>query len=187
MVETRAITLPIGNWFSSSGSVLFNMVDSKPINGSLVDDAVALICSEHGNRADALIEILHGIQGELGCIPEGAVAGIAGALNISRADVHGVVSFYHDFDRLEPGRHVLKVCRAESCQANGSNALATHAEEILGVPFGATTSDGSFTLKSVYCLGNCALGPSVLVGESLHARVDADKFDTLLSDLRERK
>ena len=162
------------------------MAAIKPGQGSAVEDSVTLICGEHGNRADALVEILRGIQGDLGCIPEDAVAGIAAALNMSRADVHGVISFYHDFDRQPPGRHVLKICRAESCQATGSNALAAHAEDALGVAFGATTRDGEFTLKAVYCLGNCALGPSLLVGESLHARVDADKFDALVADLRER-
>jgi formate dehydrogenase subunit gamma len=162
------------------------MAEIEPGSESVTEDTVTTVCGEHGNRADALIEILHAIQRELGCIPDDAVAGIAGALNISRADVHGVVSFYHDFDRERPGRHVLKICRAESCQANGSNALVAHAEDCLGVPFGATTEDGAFTLKAVYCLGNCALGPSLLVGESLHARVDADKFDTLIADLRER-
>ncbi len=160
------------------------MAAIKPGQGSAVEDSVTLICGEHGNRADALMEVLHGIQRELGCIPEDAVAGIAAALNLSRADVHGVISFYHDFDRQPPGRHVLKICRAESCQATGSNALAAHAEDTLGVAFGATTIDGEFTLKAVYCLGNCALGPSLLVGESLHARVDADKFDSLIADLR---
>ena len=160
------------------------MAATKPGNESAAADTVTTICGEHGNRADALIEILHGIQGELGCIPEDAVAGIAAALNLRRADVHGVIGFYHDFDRDRPGRHVLKICRAESCQANGSNALAAHAENCLGVPLGATTGDGEFTLKAVYCLGNCALGPSVLVGENLHARVDADKFDALVAGLR---
>ena len=161
------------------------MAAIKPGNGSAVADSVTTNCGAHGNRADALIEILRGIQGELGCIPEDAVAGIADALNMTRADVHGGISFYHDFDRQPPGRHVLKVCRAESCQANGSNALCAHAEDSLGVAFGATTGDGEFTLRAVYCLGNCALGPSLLVGESLHARVDADKFDSLIADLRE--
>ena len=160
------------------------MAAIEPGQGSAVEDSVTLICGEHGNRADALMEVLHGIQRELGCIPEDAVAGIAAALNLSRADVHGVISFYHDFDRQPPGRHVLKICRAESCQATGSDALAAHAEDALGVPFGATTTDGEFTLRAVYCLGNCALGPSLLVGESLHARVDADKFDSLIADLR---
>ena len=160
------------------------MAATEPDNDSAIADAVTTICGEHGNRADALMEILHGIQGELGCIPEDAVVGIAGALNLSRADVHGVISFYHDLDRRPPGRHILKICRAESCQATGSNALAAHAENALGVPIGATTGDGEFTLKAVYCLGNCALGPSLLVGESLHARVDADKFDALVADLR---
>ena len=160
------------------------MAAIKPGQGSAVEDSVTLICGQHGNRADALMEVLHGIQRELGCIPEDAVAGIAAALNLSRADVHGVIGFYHDFDRQPPGRHVLKICRAESCQATGSDALAAHAEDALGVPFGATTTDGEFTLRAVYCLGNCALGPSLLVGESLHARVDADKFDSLIADLR---
>lgn len=147
-------------------------------------EAVRAICADFDNRPDALIEILHGIQAAIGFVPEGAVAEVADALNLTRADVHGVVSFYHDFAREKPGRHVLKVCRAESCQANGSNALASHAEQALGVPFGGTTGDGEFTLKAVYCLGNCALGPSVLIGETLHARVDADKFDGLVADLR---
>lgn len=155
--------------------------------GSAITDMVTAICADFGNRPDALIEILHGIQDELTCVPEEAVAPVAAALNITCADVHGVISFYHDFLREKPGRHLVKICRAESCQANGSNALASHAEAALGVPFGGTTSDGEFTLKAVYCLGNCALGPSVLVGETLHARVDAEKLDGLLADLREQK
>ena len=154
---------------------------------SEIADTVESICAEHGNRADGLIEILHAIQAELGCVPEAAIQSVAAALNLTRADVYGVVSFYHDFVTEHPGRHVLKVCRAESCQANGSNALAEHAETVLGIPFGGTTEDGAFSLKAVYCLGNCALGPSVLVGERLFARVDADGFDGLLEDLRESK
>jgi len=160
------------------------MAATKPGNENAVAVSVSTICADHGNRADLLIEILHGIQGELGCIPEDAVVGIAEALNLSRADVHGVISFYHDFDRQPTGRHVLKICRAESCQANGSNALAAYAEDCLGIPFGDTTEDGEFALKAVYCLGNCALGPSLLVGESLYARVDANKFDVLVTELR---
>ena len=156
-------------------------------NGTEILETVTSIAAAHGNRADALIEILHDIQGELGCIPEDAVEGIAGALNMTRADVHGVISFYHDFESERPGRHVLKVCRAESCQANGSEALAEHAASALGVPFGGTTGDGEFTLKAVYCLGNCALGPSVLIGEQLHARVDAGKFDGLVADIKGAK
>ncbi len=155
--------------------------------GSAVAETVTAICADFGNRPDALIEILHGIQGEFGFVPEDAVAPVAAALNMTRADVHGVISFYHDFEREKPGRHVLKLCRAESCQANGSNALAAHAEAALGVPFGGTTDDGEFTLKAVYCLGNCALGPSVLVGETLHARVDPEKFDGLLAELKGSK
>ncbi|MDX1484229.1 MAG: formate dehydrogenase subunit gamma [Alphaproteobacteria bacterium] len=160
------------------------MATPSPQDGG-VADTVATICAEHGNRPDALIEILHGVQAEFGHVPESAVEPLASALNLTRADVHGVISFYHDFERTRPGRHVLKLCRAESCQANGSNQLADHAKEALGVPFGGTTADGAITLKAVYCLGNCALGPSLLVGENLHARVDAAKFDALVADLRE--
>ncbi|MDH3240299.1 MAG: formate dehydrogenase subunit gamma [Alphaproteobacteria bacterium] len=152
-----------------------------------VAGTVRALCADFDNRPDALIEILHGVQAAFGFVPEAAVGALAKSLNLSRADVHGVISFYHDFAREKPGRHVLKLCRAESCQANGSNALAAHAESALGVPFGATTGDGEFTLKAVYCLGNCALGPSVLVGETLHARVDAAKFDDLVAGLRGAK
>jgi formate dehydrogenase subunit gamma len=147
-------------------------------------EAIAGICAAHGNRPDRLIEILHEIQGLEGFIAEAAIPAIAKALNLSRADVHGVVSFYHDFARQPQGRHVIKICRAESCQANGSEALAAHAETTLGIPFGGTTEGGEFSLKAVYCLGNCSLGPSVLVGENLLARMDSDGFDHLVEDLK---
>ncbi len=150
-----------------------------------VADTVRALCADFDNRPEALIEILHGTQAAFGFVPDAAVEVLGTTLNLTRADVHGVISFYHDFEREKPGRHVLKVCRAESCQASGSNALARHAEGALGVPFGGTTVDGEFTLKAVYCLGNCALGPSVLIGETLHARVDAAKFDDLVAGLRE--
>jgi formate dehydrogenase subunit gamma len=156
-------------------------------DGPEVAGTVRGICADFDDRPEALIEILHAVQEAFGFVPDDAVGELANSLNLSRADVHGVISFYHDFDRDKPGRHVLKICRAESCQANGSNALANHAEGALGVPFGGTTGDGEFTLKAVYCLGNCALGPSVLIGETLHARVDPVKFDSLVAGLREAK
>lgn len=163
------------------------MAEPRAGNGTGAEDVAAEVCGANGNRPDLLMEILHGVQDALGCIPDEAVPAIARALNVTRADVHGVISFYHDFRRRPAGRHVIKVCRAESCQANGSNALAAHAETALGVAFGKTTEDGEFTLKAVYCLGNCALGPSVLVGEDLHARVDAERFDGLVAELRGAK
>lgn len=163
------------------------MTESETSQAEALAESVAAICADHGNRPDALIEILRDVQLDHGCVPDGALQPIADALNISRADVYGVVSFYHDFTAVPDGRHVLKVCRAESCQANGSEALAAHAEQALGVAFGVTTADGEFTLKPVYCLGNCALGPSVLVGETLHARVDGAKFDRIVAGLKEAK
>lgn len=160
------------------------MAEPEAGSGIALQDLVATVCKEYDNRPNLLMEILHGVQDALGCIPDEAVPEIAQALNITRADVHGVISFYHDFRRRPAGRHVIKLCRAESCQANGSNALAAHAEKALGVAFGETTSDGAFTLEAVYCLGNCALGPSVLVGEDLHARVDAARFDGVVAELK---
>jgi len=131
-----------------------------------------------------LLPLLHALQDELGHIPEETIPDIAAALNLSRAEVHGVISFYHDF-RTEPaGRHRVQICRAEACQAMGSRALEAHAKTSLGVDFGDTTQDGAITLESVYCLGNCACSPSVRVDERIHARVDATRFDELIATLK---
>lgn len=131
-----------------------------------------------------LIEILHAVQDRLRCVPDTAVPVIAGALNLSRADVHGVVSFYHDFRRTPPGRHTLKLCQAESCQAMGARGLTRHAETALGVSLGETTADGAVTLEAVYCLGNCALSPAAMIDGTLHGRLDARKLDALIGRLR---
>jgi formate dehydrogenase subunit gamma len=109
---------------------------------------------------------------------------VAQALNLTRAEVHGVISFYHDFRDHPPGRHLLKICRAESCQALGADALVAHAKKRLGVEFHETTTDGAITLEPVYCLGNCALSPAVLVGEDLRGRMTAETFDALVDELR---
>jgi formate dehydrogenase subunit gamma len=133
----------------------------------------------------ALLPILHAIQDDLGYIPQAAVALIAHELNLSRAEVHGMLSFYHYF-RTEPsGRHVVYVCRAEACQSMGARALEEHARKRLGVDFHGTSADGEFTLEPVYCLGNCACSPSVMIDKSLHGRVDAERFDALLVEARE--
>lgn len=147
-------------------------------------DTVAGVCGAHGNRPDALIEILHELQATLGYIPTGVEQPLATALNLSRAEVHGVISFYHDFRREPPGRHVIRICRAEACQSVGCEALARHAEAALGIAFGETRRDGLATLEPVYCLGNCALGPAVMVDGDLHGRVDPARFDTLVQQLR---
>lgn len=147
-------------------------------------DAIATAIAAHQDRPGALLPILHAIQEAVGYVPEGAVEEIAHALNLSRAEVHGVISFYHDFRTHAPGRHVVKVCRAESCQALGAEGLIQHARRILGVDFHGTTSDGAITLEPVYCLGNCALSPALIVGEDVRGRVTREQFDALVADLR---
>ena len=138
---------------------------------------------EYRDVPGGLMPLLHAIQGDLGYIPPESVPSIAGGLNLSRAEVHGVISFYEDF-RTEPGaRHVVQICRAEACQAMGARALETHAKKTLGVDVGATTADGSISLQAVYCLGNCACSPSVRIDDAIHARVDPGRLDTLLAEL----
>lgn len=153
------------------------------IDESRLRETVGTLCAAHGNRPAELIEILHEIQAKLGYVPEGATQVLAGALNLSRAEVHGVISFYHDFRRAPPGRHIVRVCRAEACQAVGCESLAKHAETSLGIAFGQSRDDGKARLEAVYCLGNCALGPAVMIDGDLHGRVDAARFDALIGDL----
>ena len=131
-----------------------------------------------------LLPILHDVQGEFGHIPEAALRIVADRLNISRAEAHGVMTFYHDFRATPAGRHVVKICRAEACQAVGGDALAKSAEARLKIGFGETTPDGQVTLEAVYCLGLCACGPAALVDGKVVGRVDAQKLDTILSECR---
>lgn len=128
----------------------------------------------------ALLPILHAVQDALGFIPPSAVPVIAHSLNISRADVHGVISFYHDFRTSPAGRHTLRLCRAEACQAVGACALERHVCERLQINQHETTGDGAITLQPVYCLGNCASGPSVMFDGKLHGRMTAQRIDRLL-------
>lgn len=130
----------------------------------------------------ALLPILHEVQDQLGYIPANSVPILAKKLNLSRAEVHGVISFYHDF-RTEPaGKHIVQICRAEACQAMGSRQLENHAKSALGIDYGETTDDGWVTLEPVYCLGNCACAPSVRIGDEVYARVDQQRFDQLMED-----
>ncbi|MCY0964550.1 formate dehydrogenase subunit gamma [Parathalassolituus penaei] len=153
---------------------------SAPWNAS---DAQHII-DQHKSRPGALLPILHAIQDHFGWIPDQSVAMIATDLGVTRAEVHGVISFYHHFRTKEPGRHVVEVCRAEACQAQGSRALEAHARASLGVDYHQTTADQTITLEPVYCLGNCSCGPSVRIGDEIHARVDAKRFDALVEELR---
>ena len=150
-------------------------------------DAAKAIAAKYGNKPDALLEILHDLQDELGCIPETSVPVLAKALNLSRAEVQGVVSFYHDFRHQPAGRHVVKVCRAESCQSMKGNELAAHAQRTLKVKFGETTSDGKITLEAVYCLGLCAMSPAIMVDQMLKGRMDAKSFNAIVKSLQAEK
>jgi formate dehydrogenase subunit gamma len=134
-------------------------------------------------RIGALLPVLHAVQDKLGYVPPDAVPMIAHALHLSRAEVHGVISFYHDFRTAPPGEHVVHLCRAEACQAMGARELERHARQRLGIDFGETTADGLVTLEPVYCLGNCACAPSIRINDEIHARVTAEKFDALISGL----
>jgi formate dehydrogenase subunit gamma len=145
-----------------------------------VEATAKAIAAEHGNAPDQLIEILHRVQQALGSVPEAAVPALADALNLSRAEVHGVVTFYHDFRREPAGRHVLKMCRAEACQAMGGEALVAHAEDRLGVTCGSTSADGRVTLEPVYCLGLCATAPSAMIDGRVVGRLTPARLDALL-------
>ena len=143
--------------------------------------AIAAALARLRDVPGALLPILHAIQDTLGWVPAAGVPLIAQALNLSRADVHGVVGFYHHFRTTPPGRTVLRLCRAEACQAMGARELEAHVRSRLAIDFHQTTPDGRFTLEPVYCLGNCACAPSLLVDGTLHGRIDARAFDALLA------
>ncbi len=149
------------------------------------DQTLAPLLEQFRDVPGGLLPLLHAVQERLGFIPEDAVPPIADALNLSRAEVHGVITFYHDFRTRPGGRHRVQICLAEACQAVGGRALERHALESLGIALGETTEDGAISLDGVYCLGNCACGPSVRIGDRVHARVDAQQLDALLADCRE--
>jgi formate dehydrogenase subunit gamma len=147
------------------------------------DAAIATeIINSFGARPELLVQILHAFVDRYSYISAAAMLQIADELNISRADLHGVVSFYHDFRTTPPGRRVVKICQAEACQSMGSRELTAHAEQSLGVALNNTTADGEVTLEPVYCLGNCACSPAVMLDNKVYGRVDNDKFDRLLGE-----
>ncbi len=150
------------------------------------DKEIALQCiREHLDREGPLLPILHAIQEQFGYVDEAAEPLIAETLNITRAEVHGVVTFYHDFRREPAGRHVLKLCRAEACQAAGGDPLARHAETRLGLSMGRTAPDGSVTLEPVYCLGLCAVAPSAMLDGRVVGRLDERRLETLLAEAQQ--
>ena len=159
------------------------MVHASPHSDD-VRATVRTVIARHAGEPGALLPILHDVQDALGHIPGDAVPEIAHALNLSRAEVHGVVTYYHHF-RAEPaGRCVVHVCRAEACQAMGADALLAHAERSLGCTAHGTSPDGWFTLEPVYCLGLCASSPAMMLDDELHARVTPASFDALITQAR---
>ncbi len=140
------------------------------------------IVAEHQALEGPLMPILHALQHAFGHVPEEAVPVIARELNLSRAEVHGVVTFYHDFRPELPGKHVLKVCRAEACQAMGCDGLVERAEERLGIECGGTSADGRVTLEAVYCLGLCATAPSAMLDGRIVGRLNENRLDELLNE-----
>ena len=150
-----------------------------------LDEIVESAIEVHRDKLGALLPVLHSIQEKLGHIPPQAVPIIARAMCLSKAEIHGVVGFYHDFRSEPAGQHTVHLCRAEACQAMGGRELEQHARERLGIDYGETTADGMITLEPVYCLGNCACSPSIRIDDKLYARVSAELFDGLMARLGE--
>lgn len=138
------------------------------------------ICTKKKALPGALLPILHAIQQELRFVPSAAIPLIAETLNLSRAEVHGVVTFYHFYRTSPPGEKTLYICRAEACQAMGARELEEHVRKRFGIDYHETTSDGRLTLEPVYCLGNCACSPAVMIDKTVHGRVDPSRVDELL-------
>ncbi len=146
-----------------------------------LEQRVRSIVAEHRGTRGALLPVLHAVREEFGHVDPAVIPVLAGELNLSRADVYGVITFYEDFRQSPPGRTTVRICRAEACQAVGARTLADRATSRLGVSFGETTPDGAVTLDQVFCLGNCATGPAVEVDGRLHGRVTPERLDTLLA------
>jgi formate dehydrogenase subunit gamma len=143
------------------------------------------IIAAHSGREGPTLPILHAIQEAFGFVPEAVEPLLAEALNLSRAEIHGVVTFYHDFRRQPAGRHVLKLCRAEACQSMGGDALVARAEAALGVAMGETTADGQVTLEPTFCLGLCATAPAAMLDGKLVGRLDETRLEQLLTEAQQ--
>ena len=138
------------------------------------------IASQHAGLDGALMPILHAVQDRFGYLPPPTTAEVADVLNLSKADVHGVVTFYDDFRTKPGGKHKIRVCRSEACQAVGGERLAQHALKRLGIDFHQTTPDGRYSLDPVYCLGNCACSPAIMIDDTVHGRITPERFDELV-------
>jgi formate dehydrogenase subunit gamma len=155
------------------------LADYEPWN----EDRAKAIIALHKGEEGSTLPILHELQDAFGCVPAEAVPLVAYALNLTRAEVHGVVSFYHDYRRHKPGRHILHLCRAEACQALGCDIVAEHVRSRLNIGWHETTSDGAVTLEPVFCLGLCAIGPAALLDGQPLARLDCARVQAALETL----
>jgi formate dehydrogenase subunit gamma len=144
-------------------------------------DTIKAVCAEQVARPGGLLPALHAIQDAAGFIPPESVPVIADAFNLSRAEVHGVLTFYHHFRTAPPAKHAIHICRAEACQSRGAEQLVRHAEAKLGCRMKESTADHRFSLDPVYCLGHCAASPAIMIDDAVHARVTPERFDTLIA------
>lgn len=156
----------------------------RPSEAAPSAEHIAAIIDEHLGLEGPLLPMLHGLQEAFGHVPQAAVPLIAEALNQTRAEIHGVVSFYHDFRKAPAGRHMLRICRAEACKAVGGDAVAAAVLERLGVDWHGTTADGAVTVEPVYCLGLCACGPAAMLDATLVGRADAGRIEAALEEAR---
>lgn len=155
----------------------------QPASTEVASRTMAII-DEMKDMEGPLLPILHGVQHEFGCVPREALPVIASGLNLTRAEVHGVVSFYHDYRSEPAGRHVLKLCQAESCQSMGSDAVAAKLKQLLGIDFHETSADGAVTLEPVYCLGLCACSPAAMLDGKPVGRIDAERVEEIVAEVR---
>ncbi|MBZ6078392.1 formate dehydrogenase subunit gamma [Microvirga puerhi] len=155
----------------------------KPVQWD--DSRASEIIAMHASLDGAALPVLHALQDEFGFIPDQAIPLVASALNLSKAEIHGIVTFYHDFRRTPPGRHVLKLCRAEACQSMNSSGLAIDFLSKLGISWGETTRDGTLTVEGVYCLGLCACSPSALFDGEPIGRLDMARLDAVVQQARD--
>jgi formate dehydrogenase subunit gamma len=151
------------------------------MKGTYDKAAASELLQEFGAAPEMLVQILNAFVDKFSYISEEAIRQIADEVNLSRADVHGVVSYYHDHRTKPAGKRLVRICQAESCQAMGSDALTAHAEKSLGLQMHSTSDDGELTLEPIYCLGNCACSPAVMIDNRVYGRVDSERFDQLMS------
>ena len=159
------------------------MTHPAPNLTAKAEQAIVSVCNSYNNKPDTLLEILHDVQEKLGHVPEQALPLIAEALNLSRAEVYGVATFYHDYHLKPMAKHVIKICRAEACQSAGGFAVIAALEKALKIKLGETTKDGKITLEAVYCLGLCPMGPAALINGKPRAAIKADKVKALVKEL----